>query len=370
MKKLLANLSLSVFSLIFLFLILEFVVFRFIFPTSDIAVPVFQNGLIRYQPYQTGVYRVKNEIEAKFRINSNGWNSQYENYTIKKPQGKKRIALIGDSYIAAFQVNYDNSVAEKLEKKLGSRNTEVYRFGIDGAPLSQYLEMLREEVVHFSPDIVIINIVHNDFDESYKFIPGVFRSSFLKYVIENNKVSKEILPTQYQKHWYSSIREKSATWKYLAYRQQIRFGLLRDLILGGNDEKLYRGNIDTSEIERNKKNNEIITDYTLRKMKEICDKNGIRLIILMDADDDRIYEIDKTGKSTNDSAYHLNKMVEKVTRLNKIEFIDLQDKFSNDYAKNKHRFSFNSDGHWNEYAHSLVAEILSNKIKNDLHLKP
>jgi len=365
MKKIIANLSLTLFSSLFFFLVLEFVVFRFIFLAPDIAIPAYVDGVVRYEAGQTGVYRVKNEIEAKFKINQNGWNSKYEKYQLQKDPSKYRVAMIGDSYIAAFQLDHKNSVAEKLEAKLGE-NAEVYRFGIDGAPLSQYLQMLRKEVLKYNPDMVVVNVVHNDFNESYSFVSGVFRSSFLKYEIENEQVSKEIQPQEYVSPWYSWIREKSATWKYLAYRQQVDFGVLRDLILGDDDDVEYRGNIDVSSMERDAKNNFIITDYTIKKMKELCDEKGIELVILMDADDQRIYEIAETGKSSNDAIFKLGQIAEKAAQKNGVRFVGLRETLSKDYEKNHKKFSYINDGHWNEYAHNIVSEVLAKLIKTEI----
>ena len=360
-----ANLSLSLFSMFFFFLILEFIVFRFILLAPDIAIPEYVEGLIRYKANHVGTYRVKNEISSEFRINSNGWNSKYKHYNIKKDAKKYRIAIIGDSYIAGNQVDYKKSFAEQLEAKLGP-STEVYRFGIDGAPLSQYLEMLRKEVLKFSPDMVIINIVHNDFNESYSTVGGVFRSSFLKLKIENNKVTQEIAPIEYQAPWYSWIREGSATWKYLAYRQQIRFDVLRNLILGKDHTIEYRANIDTKRLKEDLKNNAIITDYLLNQIKEICDSTGIELIVLMNADNESIYEKDKLGKISNTSILTLNKIATAAAKKHDIHFIDLHGLFEKEYSINKKRFNFINDGHWNEYVHNLVADILEEYIKTEI----
>ncbi len=365
MKKIIANLSLTAFSLLFFFLLLEFVVFRFIFLAPDLAPPAYVNGVVRYEAGASGVNRIKNEIEENFQINENGWNSRYTKYELKKDPDKFRVAVIGDSYIAAFQIDHNRSMSEKLEDRLG-KNAEVYRFGIDGAPMSQYLHMLRHEVVKYQPDMVVVNIVHNDFNESYSFVSGVFRSSFLKYEIEDGKVSKEISPKIYKAPWYSIIREKSATWKYLAYRQHVDFGALRDLILGDDNDVEYRGNIDISSMEKDTKNNYIVTDYTFKQMKKICDEKGIKLVIMMDADDQRIYEIAETGKSTSDSIIVLNRIAEKAANANGIRFVSLQDSLSKDYKINKKKFGFINDGHWNEYTHGVVASILDKLIKTEI----
>lgn len=365
MKKLVANLGLSLFSIFLFFLFLEFIIFRFVLLAPDVVVPDYIDGVVRYKPDQQGIYRVKNEIESKFRINANGWNSKYKQYEVKKNPDKYRIAIIGDSYIAGYQVDYRESVAELLESKLGDA-TEVYRFGIDGAPLSQYLEMLRKEVLKFSPDLLIVNVVHNDFNESYSSVDGVFRSSFLKLKIEGDKVTKEIAPIKYQAPWYAWIREDSATWKYLAYRQQIRFDVLRNLILGKNHNLEYRANININRLESDLKNNAITTDYVFDKMKKICDAEGIELIVLMDADNKGIYEKEKTGKSSDNSILSLNKIATDTAHKYALHFLDLHGIFEKEYSVNKKRFSFINDGHWNEYVHNLVADILADYIKTEI----
>jgi hypothetical protein len=57
---------------------------------------------------------------------------------------------------------------EVIERELTRAGVaaEVLRFGMDGAPLSQYLHVLRHEVRAFKPDVVLVQLIHNDFDES------------------------------------------------------------------------------------------------------------------------------------------------------------------------------------------------------------
>jgi hypothetical protein len=69
-----------------------------------------------------------------------------------KSPDRTRVAVIGDSYVEAFQVPHYASLAEQLEALLGEDRTEVYRFGISGAPLSQYLYMFETEVAAYNPE--------------------------------------------------------------------------------------------------------------------------------------------------------------------------------------------------------------------------
>jgi hypothetical protein len=142
MKALAVNLLLLLCSSIFFILFLEFVVFKYIFHAPDLAKLRYSDGIIKYAPLQKGVLLVKDEMVARFSINENGWNSAHPTYDLEKG-GNPRIAVIGDSYVEAIQVDFDKSVAEQLEKKLQDKGVEVFRYGISRAPMSQYLNMLR-----------------------------------------------------------------------------------------------------------------------------------------------------------------------------------------------------------------------------------
>lgn len=365
-KSILANFTLSLASMLLFVLFLEFIVFRFFLLAPDMPTPDFINDVVRYKPGQEGFYRVKNEIKAKFRINNSGWNSVHNEYNVKKNSNKYRIAIIGDSYISAFQVAYNKSVAEQLESKLGNKHFQVYRFAIDGAPLSHYLHMLRKDVLRYSPDLVVINLAHNDFHESYEFKPGVYTSAFMKLKIENDMVSEELNPIPYKTPWYNWIRE-SATWRYLAYRQQIRFNILRKIILGENkNNRKYQANIDVSMVEEKAKNNQIITDYIFRNIKNICDRENIRLLILIDGDRGSIYKKIGANQLYDKGALRINRMAAFVAEKYNIGFLDLHSVFEEDYSKNNKSFSFVNDGHWNGYAHGLVADTLASYIVTNI----
>ena len=127
-----------------------------------------------------------------------GWNYPIDYYPIND---KKLIAVIGDSYIEAFQVDVDKNYPFLLREKL-KNDYEVYAFGKSGAPLSQYLHISRYVNRHFDPDILIFNLVHNDFDESIQELyPG--NTYFLKV--------SSIKMTQLQKQYHSLITIVNST---------------------------------------------------------------------------------------------------------------------------------------------------------------
>ena len=352
------NLALNLFlvfvSLLSLFLILEFIVFRYILIASDFPKVESVHQVLKYKPNQKGIWRLKNEAISRYAINANGWNSGHEAYqTIKN---KKRIAIIGDSYIEAFSVNYNRSVAELLERYLGINQFEVYRFGIGGAHMAQYLHLLRKEVVNYRPDLVIINLAHNDFDESYSPVRNLYERYFLKLVINNGKVEREIYPISYKPKWFTPI-SYSATWRYLHIRQKVSFQPLKDLILG-KGRGIYQANINISNIEEENRNNRIAADYIFRRIKEICTTHQIKLLIVIDGDRGRIYKQSDDLFDYASGALTLNKIARDISKKFAIDFIDLHPVFDREFKKSKKIFDYPSDGHWNQLAHQIVARCI------------
>lgn len=96
------------------------------FSTTDLRDGVFTIGTMAQQ-------------RARWHINNTGWNSAID---FEETKRKPRIAIIGDSYVKAPQVNVETSLAGRL-RELVSPQTEVYAFGISGAARSQYLQMAR-----------------------------------------------------------------------------------------------------------------------------------------------------------------------------------------------------------------------------------
>jgi lysophospholipase L1-like esterase len=358
---------------------LELIIFRFILVAPDLPRLDFVDGVLKYKPDQHGVYRIKNEIKSKYKINRNGWNSKYDQYKIKKSDNKFRIAVIGDSYVEALQVNYDESLAEQLEQISDPGHLEVYRFAISGAPLSQYLHILRSEVWKYSPDLVVIVLVHNDFDESYLPTHGVYTKSFLKINVTNEKLHGEIPPAKYEKPWYAIIRN-SAAWRYLTYRQQIHFSILRKIVFRETEQKRvkhpansrnlrYEANIEVSGLDARMVRNKLVTEYIFRKMSDFCRQKNSKLLIIIDGVRNSIYRDPGKVISEPKGALSLNAMARSVAKKYGIDFIDLQPVFKQDFMINNRRFNFKHDGHWNIYGHQVVAHAIGDFINKLLTFK-
>ncbi len=93
-------------------------------------------------------------------INSDGLRDR--EHSLAKPPHTLRIAVLGDSFAEALQVNREETFWAVMERDLqactdlGDRRVEVINFGQSGLGTSQELLALRHRVWKYSPDIVLL----------------------------------------------------------------------------------------------------------------------------------------------------------------------------------------------------------------------
>jgi hypothetical protein len=356
------NLGVSAGSTAIFLLLCELVVFRFLLPGSDVPWNSFANDVVRYAPNQTGIWRVRNEIRAPFAINSEGWNSGVGDYAVDRRPGTLRVAVVGDSYVEALQVPHDRSLGEQLAGHLGrpDRLVEVYRFGIGGAPLSQYLHMIEREVARYRPDWIVVLMVHNDFDESFASVPGRYTSSFLKLQMENGRVVGEIRPTPWTPSLVEWLRH-GALVRFFYYRWQARWETLKNFLVseahaGGG----LAANIDVTAVLRKRAEIEAATDYLFGRLARAARGIDARLLLAMDGDRGAIY-----AQQADSAPLILNRLATQTAEKHGIPLVDLHPAFLAEWKANGGRFEFRSDSHWNERGHAVAAAAIAQAIRSD-----
>jgi hypothetical protein len=126
----------------------------------------------RHQPGFRGQWTA--EGRARIEINADGFRDLPR---AKAPDpGTLRVAVLGDSYIEAFQVPREQSFAAALERELDAqtdRQVEVLSFGVSGFGTAQQLLLLRHYVWEYQPDVVLLAFCPgNDLaDNSAKLAP-------------------------------------------------------------------------------------------------------------------------------------------------------------------------------------------------------
>lgn len=161
-KELLKNISLAAASSFIILFIINY--FVGIFFDKEIS-------RVQWAQDHTVRLRMSDNPEIMFEVTPNigEANSQglrdFE-YSFKKPNGTRRIAVIGDSISYGIGVEVEESWPKQLEKKLNEDNPgarfEVINFSVPAYSTVQEAEVLRTKAVKYDPDLVIIAAFEND----------------------------------------------------------------------------------------------------------------------------------------------------------------------------------------------------------------
>ncbi|PYS81894.1 MAG: G-D-S-L family lipolytic protein [Acidobacteria bacterium] len=148
--------------------VVALLIFEVFLRTVGYTYPVF------YQPDEVRGYSLKPNMEGWYRkegaafVRINGDGLRDREHSKQKAPGTLRIAVVGDSYAEAFQVEQDKAFWSVMERRLGEcpalagRRVEVINFGVSGYGTAQELLTLREKVWDYSPDVVLLALTTNN----------------------------------------------------------------------------------------------------------------------------------------------------------------------------------------------------------------
>lgn len=367
-KHWLGNLALLAFSALSTLALLELVVFRYVLKPDDLVENVSINGVVRYVPKTHATLNHPDGSSSLVTINADGWNSTKSDYHHSKTAGRTRVAIIGDSYVHGAYIDVSEGFPEHVERALKARgfDAEVYRFGMDGAPLSHYLHVLRREVLAYRPDVVVVPLIHNDFDESYRFLKTRYASSFMKLAKSDDGRVVEVAPADFRYGLADSLRS-FATFRYLYYKTNLYLhakGWVSRLFWGGNEEwspEFVSSAVDIRKIADHDANR-IFTRHVIAAMKALSIEHNFKLAFIMDGVREAVY----AGRKASDfEVGKLNQIAADITRELDLPFLDLQETFTHDYAVNAKRFEFPYDWHWNTHANRLVGAAVTKLVLDD-----
>jgi hypothetical protein len=157
MRKLLQNLALAFFSLLFTLALLEGAARIFKLGTGLFWQPDSQLGWVNI-PDASGWESCYGECQIRVTINSQGLRDREIPY--EKEASTRRILMLGDSTTAAMQVELEETFVKQLESELNedTGSWEVINAGVNAYGTDNELLFYRLEGQKYDPDIVFLNM--------------------------------------------------------------------------------------------------------------------------------------------------------------------------------------------------------------------
>ncbi|MHC4532471.1 MAG: tetratricopeptide repeat protein [Planctomycetota bacterium] len=101
-------------------------------------------------------------IQTYERTNSHGQRDRQRK--LQKPDGVRRVLLLGDSVVEGYGLSESETISRQLEDLYPDGSTEVLNFGVSAYCTRAEIELLEVKGLRFDPDVVVLVFVENDFD--------------------------------------------------------------------------------------------------------------------------------------------------------------------------------------------------------------
>ncbi len=106
------------------------------------------------------------EIFQGVSVQTNSRGLRGPEFPFQKPEGLKRLLILGDSIVFGWGVEYENTFPALIQRNfdLSDIHTEVIPAGVCSWNTRTEYEYFKREAIKFSPDILMLVIVGNDTD--------------------------------------------------------------------------------------------------------------------------------------------------------------------------------------------------------------
>jgi len=173
----------------------------------------------------------RDEGSAYVKVSAQGLRDR--EHSVAKPAGTYRIAVLGDSYAEAMQVDLERAFWALLPKKLeacgfgGGKKVETVNFGVSGYGTGHELLTLQNRVWQYSPDMVMLAFFPgNDVRNNSKALEGEKRPYF------SLKDGKLFLDSAFRDD--PEFKEKQHIAEHRAFMQELRLYQLMRRVRAGN----------------------------------------------------------------------------------------------------------------------------------------
>lgn len=340
----------------------------------------------RRAPDQEGRYIKGAEIDAPYHLNSQGWNHP-EDYSTVKPVGTLRVCVVGDSFVEALQVPYEQSFCALAQERMSRPDQPVqwYALGCSGFGTAQEYLVISHYVLDYNPDVVVILFVSNDpFDCSpYLAKQEPYYATFAL----DDEGDLVLTPAAYWKPpFHRRLLARSALVRYLHVQQQL-FGRhrraerrldmqVREAMVGAGQAGVVTGGLSVEQCQH--KTWELLEAILARAQRECAERRAV--LALAYFRNQPVIEAAWTGSSYTPLAKEEdpycfaervnemgNEFLEPMARRLGIPYLDLTKALIAEEKETGKRHRWADDGHYNEVGHAATAKAMAQWVEQVVH---
>ena len=328
-------------------------------------------ALFRANPNGTGSYRLRSDLDIvttfgtkDIRIKTNSNGMRWREVSPSKRSRTTRVAFVGDSFtFGLWADNVEQSLVGVFESELSGNGVEALNFGVPGYGLADVELLIREQVLSFSPDYIILLLFNgNDLLDSYL---GLERYSVSGDGVlqANSEILEQKIPEEFRRE-ARSIRRFLADRIYLV--RVLKAGLIA-LFPRDKSRKTRTTPVDTSYTsdlfwsQRSYPDFAInARDMTLEALMRIailCQQNQVKLRIAAIPSMEQMRSPAEFGDD-----YHRDlpqRYFAEFAATNAIPFMDLLPGLVQHVRESGEEVYYLADGHFNNQGHRVVGTLLT-----------
>lgn len=338
------------------------------------------------------------EFEIDFQTNSQGL--RYKDIPLEKPNGEKRIFVLGDSFTEGDGVEGHETFSAHLEKYFSEGNQETVRFingGLSGRGPLAYLRLFYNVGLKYNPDAILICLYANDLTDTKRnlttkelyrlgkeksgikgillsFLPRIYNALS---ILKHSKLLRQIFEDDLIKEVIEEAREKGISDKVISKWEN---SLDKELVKAANSETInpailsypllhsnyYKAaiDVDTEASKEKFESMSLILGEVLRVAKDKDTRVWMVFIPSRWQYDRDAYErdhlwlkLDMVRKSWLEDKTEIQKRLEEWTTKRDVPYLDLTPSLRNE-VRNKIPINYELDGHWNASGHIAAANII------------
>jgi len=294
---------------------------------------------------------------AAWRVNSAGWNSQFD-YTSSQEKERPRIALLGDSFIEGFPTDVDTHVDAYLHELAGGQ-ADVYAFGRSGWYLAQYVALARYAEQRFAPDIYVIFLNYQDIQDSLR--ENGVKTPYAYQITQDGAGFRELEPpVRFVFTPRSKLLRRSAIVRYVRGNLRLTWGRTEAVV---EDANLRPGG-GAAEAQEASPLLQPAADHMIERL--VTEHPGRDFLFVVDGDRDAIY----AGDAVDPPRPELDVLRRAVQGHANVRILDLQPVYRAVYARDRRRFDGADGNHWDAYGNRVVAEAVFIALTADQQLPP
>ena len=349
-KNIIINMGLVIVSLLLAFLVMEIVI-AFALPQPVIHASAPDIFFVRYdrelgwvnREGASGPYKPDPDIpETMVHINNQGVRGRY--FPVKKPEGVKRVLILGDSNTFGYGVEEDDRFSDLLSDMLPD-SYEVMNFGVFGYATDQETLLFQRTGILYRPDIVVLGFSAGDLSDNMNSINVGYNKPFFK--LEGTRMVLHNIPVPRYSPYMKNISRRSPV-KNFFYRHSHIYRLLLKRLVSLN---LY-GKYSVSEMSLEEGMN--VTLSIINSTNMFCRTSGCRLVVLLISNG---IWIDALREVPDTRIGYYTPLKHNLERLG-IPVIDTTDHFIHNAKKEEPAFFPNDPVHITTRGNELVAESL------------